>query len=394
MLFPYCSKCKAKKNLCGLGYCPILKSIGDYIGNFQLGTGDVDTQTPPGVFIGEYNYPGVYAGPMAVADTSKPFFSRELFGKPMDELLKLNANRYRTSKTVRVTNIDSPFILELQDAAMSTNNVEMNFKNEKFIMRDSGKEAFDTPVGPMAIVSTLKIIENPKIPRKVDQMREDFHLKSQPALIKLYESGYEVAYLQGILSAGILGEKKRRKLVPTKWSITAVDETINAHLKEEITRYEQINELMLFTGEYLGNRFQVILLPGPYSFEMFEKWGSGSVWGEGDVSHDWEWISGRKDYADEITGAYYAARLSVSQYLARIRRQASIIVLRRIGGEYHSPMGVWVIRETVKNILSGPALKYNDRIELVKENKFIIENWVNLSKLWQLTMNQTYLWQF
>ena len=242
--------------------------------------------------------------------------------------------------------------------------------------------------------STLKIIENPKIPRKVDQMREDFHLKSQPALIKLYESGYEVAYLQGILSAGILGEKKRRKLVPTKWSITAVDETINAHLKEEITRYEQINELMLFSGEYLGNRFQIILLPGPYSFEMFEKWGSGSVWGEGDVSHDWEWINGRKDYADEITGAYYAARLSVSQYLARIRRQASIIVLRRIGGEYHSPMGVWVIRETVKNILSGPSLKYNDRIELVKENKFIIENWVNLSKLWQLTMNQTNLWQF
>ena len=140
MLFPYCSKCKAKKNLCGLGYCPILKSIGDYIGNFQLGTGDVDTQTPPGVFIGEYNYPGVYAGPMAVADTSKPFFSKELFGKPMDELLKLNANRYRTSKTVRVTNIDSPFILELQDAAMSTNNVEMNFRNEKFIRRDSGIE--------------------------------------------------------------------------------------------------------------------------------------------------------------------------------------------------------------------------------------------------------------
>jgi len=161
MLFPYCSKCKAKKNLCGLGYCPILKNIGDYIGNFQLSAGDVDTQTPPGVFIGEYNYPGVYAGPMAVLDTNKPFFSEKLYGKSMDELLKLNANRYRTSKTVRVTALDSPFIFELQEAAMATNNVEMNFRNEKFIKKDTGRESFETPVGPMAIVSSLKIIENP-----------------------------------------------------------------------------------------------------------------------------------------------------------------------------------------------------------------------------------------
>ncbi|EQB67561.1 MAG: hypothetical protein AMDU2_EPLC00005G0397 [Thermoplasmatales archaeon E-plasma] len=34
-------------------------------------------------------------------------------------LLKLNANRYRTSKTVRVTALDSPFIFELQEAAMA-----------------------------------------------------------------------------------------------------------------------------------------------------------------------------------------------------------------------------------------------------------------------------------
>ena len=394
ILFPYCSKCKAKKNLCGLGYCPILKNIGDYIGNFQLSTGEVDTQTPPGVFIGEYNYPGVYAGPMAVVDTNKPFFSEKLYGKSMDELLKLNANRYRTSKTVKVNVLNSPFVFELQEAAMATNNVEMNFRNEKFIKKDTGRESFETPIGPMAVVSSLKIIENPKIPAKVDYFREDIHLKSRQAMVKLYESGYEISYIQGILSAGILGVKKNRKLVPTRWSITAVDETVNEHLKDQIGNFPQLSEIIMFSGEYLGNRFQVILIPGPYSFEMFEKWGSGSVWGEGDVAHEWEWINGRKEYADEIGGAYYAARLSATEYLHKIKRQASIVVLRRIGGEYHSPMGVWVIRETVRNILEGRGSKYTDRDLLCRENKFIIENWVSLSKLWKLTLTQKYLWQF
>ncbi|WP_338093181.1 hypothetical protein, partial [Metallibacterium scheffleri] len=161
----------------------------------------------------------------------------------MDELLKLNANRYRTSKTVRVTALDSPFIFELQEAAMATNNVEMNFRNEKFIKKDTGRESFETPVGPMAIVSSLKIIENPKIPAKVDYIREDIHLKSRPAMVKLYESGYELSYIQGILSAGILGIKKNRKLVPTRWSITAVDETVNEHLKDQIGKFPQLSEI-------------------------------------------------------------------------------------------------------------------------------------------------------
>ncbi|EQD31438.1 protein containing DUF651, archaea, partial [mine drainage metagenome] len=290
--------------------------------------------------------------------------------------------------------LNSPYIFELQEAAMAMNHVEMNFRNEKFIEKSSNGEFFDTPVGPMVIVSSLKIIENPKIPGKIDYMREDEHLKSKAALVGLYESGFNIAYLQGILSAGILGEKKRRKLVPTKWSITAVDETIHKHLKEQIQKYNFINETMLFSGEYLGNRFQIILLPGPYSFEMFEKWGSSSVWGEGEVAHEWEWTMGRKEYADEIAGAYYAARLSVIEFLSKIRRQASVIVLRRIGREYHSPMGVWVIRDTVRNILAGKASKFTDQNDMVRENRFLIENWVNLSKLWPLSKNQKYLWQF
>ena len=68
---------------------------------------------------------------------------------------------------------------------------------------------------------------------------------------------------------------------------------------------------------------------------------------------DWEPWEGRTTYADNVTGAYYAARLSVLEHLAQRQRQALPIVYREITDAYLFPLGVWVIRESVRLALEA-----------------------------------------
>jgi len=76
---------------------------------------------------------------------------------------------------------------------------------------------------------------------------------------------------------------------------------------------------------------------------------------------DFEFYRGRKSYASNITGAYYAARKSVCEYLYNIKKQARVLIFREVSGGYVVPLGVWVIRETVNDAMwaSQPVILDN-----------------------------------
>lgn len=90
---------------------------------------------------------------------------------------------------------------------------------------------------------------------------------------------------------------------------------------------------------------------------MMEGWWEAGAWQYG---HDLEPYQGRTSYADSVTGAYYAARLSVLEHLLSRDRQAAAFVHREITEDYWAPLGVWVIREAVKNAMQGKGLPFED----------------------------------
>ncbi len=158
------------------------------------------------------------------------------------------------------------------------------------------------------------------------------------------------------MSAGLLGLKTKRKLVPTRWAITATDDTISKLLLEKIKYYPEISEIQVFHGYYVGNHYEFLLLPDKFSFEVIEAYFSGSVWNpfssEVSVSQDYESFQGRKYYANNVTGAYYTARLALSEYLEKIKKQASCLVMREEREEYNAPLGVGILRELSRDIFS------------------------------------------
>jgi hypothetical protein len=151
----------------------------------------------------------------------------------------------------------------------------------------------------------------------------------------------------------MLGERDRRRLVPTRWSITAVHDIIGEEIKKDLRDFDSIDRCMLFSYEHFGNHFEIILAPGNYSFELVEIWARQSFWDPaGWVGYDKEDIRKRRNYSI-LSGGYYAARLPVLEYMLRCRKKASVIIIREIKPEYFAPLGVWVVEEGVRKALKS-----------------------------------------
>jgi len=151
----------------------------------------------------------------------------------------------------------------------------------------------------------------------------------------------------------------------------------------------------------LDNQFEVLMIPGAWSYEAMEAWYPGTVWNPSGNSivmfSDSEGFEGRTTYAS-IGGCYYAARLAVGELLAKERRQAEVAVLREARPDYIMPVGVWQVRENVRNALRQKPFKCNTLDEALARvaSKFQIpiELWIGRSKLLQDALFQRKITQY
>ncbi len=348
-----CVRCKGRL-WCGLPKCPILESAKSIMPRLKINSDSIFGPSPPSVFVGRLGYPNVYAGPL-VSENGKVFSStRELYGRSLDEIISQTSTLLRTSRRVHVRRVDK-IVETSQEIAMSEKPVDTEIWVEKFY-GGANLDDFFHPTGPRVEPRRIDIVDNPSIPKRVDMVVEE-RLKAELAIKELYTHGYGVDYLQRLLASGILG--RDRKLVPTRWSITAVDDISSKILIESIKTYSPLSDVEYYTESFMGNDFHVFLIPGIWEFEMLETWHKGAIYAYSNVvEEDYEPYEGRRSYASNITGAYYAARLAVAEHLQSRRRQAKVLVYREITPDYRLPLGVWVIREGVRHALYKKPMRF------------------------------------
>ncbi|MBO8175804.1 MAG: hypothetical protein H0Z18_11160 [Thermococcus sp.] len=389
-----CALCKGRKLLCGRPTCPILerfrvvKSVERIVNRREI-----FGSSPPSIFVGEFGYPKVRIGPLVPpieGNTSYLDNPLKWENKTINDILKYRSLLVMGETKANVKVSKSQRILsEIQELAMSIRPVDSEILLKRKPILKVLPNEFAPPVGPKAELLDFELTENPRIPRKTDYVVSD-ELKAEEAIMRLYTWGFDEYYIIRLLSAGLLGISK--KLVPTRWSITAVQDTIGKYLRREILKYDTINEFELYFYEFLGNRYVVLLMPESYAFELLEVWLKGSLFGseEPQVIHDYEDWRGIKGYAEETTGAYYAARLSVLEFLRNRRRQARILVFREVTPKYYAPVGVWQIRLGVKKALENPVGRFNTVQEALNEIRKLLEHPLEkyLEKSWLLKMRK------
>jgi hypothetical protein len=132
------------------------------------------------------------------------------------------------------------------------------------------------------------------------------------------------------------------------------------------------------------------MIPGEWSYELIEAWYPGTTWNESknkiDIFSSSEFFYGRKGYA-EIGGCYYAARLAVSELLEKQGAQAKVIIMRETHPGYIMPVGVWNVREHVREALRNKPLYFatlNDAFAHISKKMAIpINIWIKNSEVLQ-----------
>ncbi len=368
-----CAICKGRKLLCGRPTCPILERfrVAQRVEQ-KLNKRHLFGSSPPSLFVGEHGYPKVRIGPLVPpieGDTSYLDSPLKWEDKRIKDILYYRSLLVMGESKVNVNVRKSGRVLsEIQELAMSVRPVDSEILLKKRPVLKVIPSEFAPPLGPKAELLDFELTENPRIPRKTDYVVSD-ELKAEEAIMRLYNWGFDEYYIVRLLSAGLLGVEK--KLVPTRWSITAVQDTIGKNLRREILHYQLINNYEVYFYRFLGNRYAVLLMPETYAFELLEVWLKGSLFGssEPSVIHDYEDFRGRREYVKETAGAYYAARLSVLEALRGRKRQARTVVFREVTPEYYAPVGVWQIRLGVKKALGNLIGRFetlNEALEAIR----------------------------
>ncbi len=378
-MFPECLECRGIRGMCGINPCPLLAEVRSQLPVVEpTSIDEMVGPSPPQLFVGRYGYPDVRAGPSAswLSENDSEFAPSatgdpaDLFGRPLEEVAARHANLITGGQRMKVQEAQRPgqMLETTQDIAMAARSVdvELDFARPIRIGRSPTFDSMSTPLGPSGEVLRAEVVGNPSIPRKVDSIASETDLLATDAMDELSASAIGEAHISRLLSSGILGRESTRRLVPTRWSITATDDMLGKRLWRKVRDLPSIDKVSVYEATYLDNRFHIILTPGLWAFHMLEAWTKGSLWSDsGGVLGDWEEMKPRTKYADRITGAYYAARLGVLEHMLSVGRSGACLIWRDIGEGYWAPVGVWLIRETVREAMKQTPKQFDSLKEAV-----------------------------
>lgn len=311
--------------------------------------------------VGEKNYPNLKIHNVSTQEKENSFFNTgDIVKQDYSQIIKLKAkNILGSTQETYIKKSNDRINKELVDIYKSKKAVEFNSSFEKelsfnkvLVSKVSGI------VGSKNPLLSLKSNENTSTSKQVEKYTEN-DIKAKEAIISLYEKGVNEHQITNLLSLGTFGLSFNRKLVPTKWAISAYDQTIEKHLHKKIINNRIIEKYEAYHYKDKGNDFVIILLPNFFSGEVIESF-------PGAVERDYIGFDNKLHKKEpETAGGFYATKISIFEQLNSRKKQAAFISIRLIS-DYDIPLGVVFVRECVREALKKPIFTTSDHIELIK----------------------------
>ncbi|MEM2069113.1 MAG: hypothetical protein QXY32_05230 [Nitrososphaerota archaeon] len=380
-----CPVCLGDFKNCRLEKCPYLKDVRDLLLKISK-VKIIHGSSPPSTLVGSWGYPKVNLGPL-LSPTLEYVGLMEKYEHwldiPLEKILSMRLSLVYGRKTITVDDARNPgkLLETIQEIALSHEPVGVEMFLEKEPRVSLNLSVRTSPVGPTAVLDKIQLSENPSTLYIVEKIVSDTDLKAGEAIERLYLNGVPEYGITRLLSLGMIGTKDRRRIVPTEWSITAVDDVLGKKFRKHVKTYEWITDYQVYFFEAHYNKVVMLMMPGPWSFELIEIWrrlGGFKIYIDSE-------LPGEKDrYPENVGGAYHAIRLPILEKLYRDKRQASVLVLAEIY-EGWIPLGVWRFREISRRALKCHPRKFSTLREALDEVEKIIltdkRYWKRLSRI-------------
>lgn len=353
---------------------------------------EIHGSSPPSVFVGRVGYPKVLVGPMLppILEDTSTYDMPELWQDyKIDDILQFRLSLVRGTTLVDVNDAKkgTGMIETLQELAMADRSVDSDMVLKKDPTKAVHINEHMPPFGPSGQMFKFSVSGNINVDQRIEKAYYDRDLKAGEAVIQLYQKGVPLSRIQKSFSVGSFGSARR--MVPTRWSITAVDDITSKSLIEGVKLQQQVGEYLVFVRKVHMNVFVAIIIPGTWSFEWIEAWFPNTTWnlmqyGEPAIMGDNESYWGIDHYA-KVGGCYYSARLAVAEMLKNMQRQGTVLMLREIYPGFNIPLGVWFVREQLRAMLRSKPYKCSSMeqaLDLARSNLTIpLHKWVAKSKI-------------
>ncbi|MDD5959668.1 MAG: hypothetical protein PUC09_03370 [Methanobrevibacter wolinii] len=321
---------------------------------------DLEGSTPPSVFIGRWSYPKVYAGPMManqlgdtyIMDSPESWLNQN---KTQNEILNYRMNLVRGKQLIDIKDLNNPYVEKLQDISLASKSTDAE---ANFLKRPRGAQLSQEsmPHGPSGILEKFDI-DAVRWDKQLEKSYYDTDLRATDAVMALHNKNVPFSAVQKAFSVGAFGIGKNRKLVPTRWSITACDSALADKLLKEVRYNPIIDTYRVYENEALNNYYAIILTPTEWQYE----WSEGFYKVENNeelVFSDYETNEDKKEYST-VGGCYYTSKMVVLDALNKMKLQSGLIVLREAYTGY-VPMGVFNVRENMREAMEKPYKEFED----------------------------------
>jgi len=319
---------------------------------------EIEGSTPPSVFVGSWNYPDVFAGPMITSlhgDTAEMDMPEAWIpgNRTQEEIIGYRMNLIRGKQQVNASDLNNRLVEKLQEISLSSSSLESEIAFTSTPQGQSFSEEH-TPFGPSAGIERFDI-ESGRWNHDLEKAFYDTDLKAADAVVDLHKTGVSFSSIQKAFSVGTMGQGRGRHLVPTRWSITACDTIIGDRLLAGVKKNPVIDTWRVHEFSSLNNHYAVILMPTAWQYEWSEAF-LHVLGNEELVFSDHEGTKKKTGYSP-LGGCYYSCKMAVLEALAREQRQAGAIILREARKGY-VPMGVFNVRENVRSAMQQPATEF------------------------------------
>lgn len=325
---------------------------------------DLTVFCPPGITVETAKYPILMSGFLA---STQPTEFISIYDHPTawrgldrEAIIAMRRQLFRfLIPTDARSLVPKETIESLQQIALSVSPLAIGVEVPTLPPRRLNAFPGQLPMGTDVLVKSFEIVSDAEI-SKVAQRITQRNIPTTEAIRQLFEYDYALEQVARLISVGLLGMHKHRKLVPLKNAFKiAIDSYIDNALldlaEKSLTAVARIHQSRIH-----GDNFIVVSIPGEPRVDYFQM----EVLPDS-VQRQYSFESKHYGSSNAKASVYAShSRFSAYHHMTKIGESSHMFIFHLIRDTRNSILGPWLARAGVEEALCGEAVELDSNTNL------------------------------